>query len=281
MRSHDIHIWYQFVTVKGPNRNDDKRCDGKSRDVAERMKGFGSAEREKRSRSWPLRPINSSKYRRKKNSVVMERPGKNAAARAKKINGKREETNGRAPIRGLSKKPQSSVQRGERRETRSDGGRLREEKKNNKKENASSNSSRQAEGGTEEKKRGRCDRSVRVQVMRRTSRCIFLSFSLSLPPSPSSSLTLLSLAHPPLHPSLSLLFSLSPSLSLSLSLSFSLSCCGDSVLQVVRPPIGGCARRCAWVGEAWYPPPIGYRILPTPEVGTRRRKEDRNEGGRS
>lgn len=44
-------IWYKFVTVKSPNRNDDKRCDGKSRDVLRRMKGFGSAEREKRSRS--------------------------------------------------------------------------------------------------------------------------------------------------------------------------------------------------------------------------------------
>jgi len=63
----------------------------------------------------------------------------------------------------------------------------------------------------------------------------------------------------PLWPSLSL--------PLSLSLSQSLSCRGDLVLQVVRPPIGGRGRRCAWVGEAWYPPPIGYRVLPTPEVG--------------
>jgi len=71
------------------------------------------------------------------------------------------------------------------------------------------------------------------------------------------------------------------SLFLSLSLSQSLSCRGDLVLQVVRPPIGGRGRRCAWVGEAWYPPPIGYRVLPTPEVGWRCWKEGRNEGGQA
>lgn len=77
----------------------------------------------------------------------------------------------------------------------------------------------------------------------------------------------------------SLFLPFSLSLSLSTSLSLSLSCCGDLVLQVVRPPIGGRGRRCAWVGEAWYPPPIGYRVLPTPEVGRWCRKEGRNEGG--
>lgn len=217
---------------------------------------------------WPLRPINSSKYRPK------EEFSGNGAAGQKRGRAQRKLT-------AKSKKPRSSAQRGERRETRSDGGRLREEKKNNKKENASCNSSRQAGGrnGRKEERR-RCDRSVRVQVMQERrdassspSHSLFLSPSLLPPFLPSSRSYIRHYIH--------LSFSLSISLSFffSLPLSLSLSCCGDSVLQVVRPPIGGCTRRCAWVGEAWYPSPIGYRILPTPEVGTRRRKEDRNEGG--
>lgn len=133
------------------------------------------------------------------------------------------------------------------------------------------------EGGTEEKKRGRCDRSVRVQVMQRTSGDT--SFSLSFSPLLSSLSSFLPSSRSHIRHYIRLSLSLSLSLSFCRFLFLSLSCCGDSVLQVVRPPIGGCTRRCAWVGEAWYPPPIGYRILPTPEVGTWRRKEDRNERG--
>lgn len=124
--------------------------------------------------------------------------------------------------------------------------------------------------------------------MTRGGPCIFLSLSFSLLSTSFSS------SHSHIRHSVRLshslfLSSFSLSRSFSLALSASLFLCvflslshsrrGDSVLQVVRPPIGGRGRRCAWVGEAWCPPPIGHRALPTPEVGRRRRKEGRNEGG--
>jgi len=125
------------------------------------------------------------------------------------------------------------------------------------------------EGGKEEKKRGREVRSERARPS--TAEDVRDA---------SSSLSFLRSC--PLLARTSAILSLSGSLSLYVytsPLSLSLLYCGDLVLQVVRPPIGGRGRRCAWVGEAWYPPPIGYRVLPTPEVGRRCRKEDRNEGG--
>lgn len=64
----------------------------------------------------------------------------------RKLTAKGKKRNARAPTWPIEKKKSRLLaQRGERRETRSDGGRLREEKKNNKKENASSNSGRPTE----------------------------------------------------------------------------------------------------------------------------------------
>ncbi|EZA55177.1 hypothetical protein X777_05247 [Ooceraea biroi] len=190
----------------------------------------------------------------------------------------------RAHLRGLSKGEEvsplrSSAQRGKRRETRrvmrraAAGG----EVENNKKENASSNSGRR--DVWEGKKRGKEERKVRSERAR--PKCCGGCDAASLSPSLSPSLFLSSLRPPPVsrsHTSAIPFVSLSPSPSVSLFLSLSLflplavplcsSCVvGDSVLQVVRPPIGGRGRRCAWVREAWCPPPIGYRGLSIPEVG--------------
>lgn len=196
-------------------------------------------------------PINSSKYRRKKNSVVMERPAK-TRPRAKKINGKREEMNARAPtwpIEEVSALGTKRRKKGNEEWRRAAAGGEEEQQEG---ECASSNSSGGGRGrmkGREEGAIGACARPSAEDV----------AMHLSLPP--FSVLALFSLARQPFP-------SVSRALVSRLGSPGSLSSDWRSWTQV---RVGG---------GAWYPPPIGYRVLPTPEVGRRRRKEGRNEGRR-
>lgn len=266
--SQEIHWTHLVLICHGEKSHSKRAINSATRKFAiwSRMKGFRSLQ--KREVHLEVAAITADKQL--EISPKEEFSG-NGAAGQKRGHAQRKLTakgkkRARAHLRGLSKMPRPLAQRGERRETRSDGKRLREEKKNNKKENASSNSDRRA--GREGRQKRREEGAIGACASKCRGGRRGASFSLSFLRS------YLLLAHASAIPSV---LSFSPSLFLSLSL----SCRGNSVLQVVRPLIGGRGRRCAWVGEAWCPPPIGYRFLPIPEVGRWSRKEGRNEGGRS
>ncbi|KYQ56517.1 hypothetical protein ALC60_04594 [Trachymyrmex zeteki] len=133
------------VTCIRPNRSDDKERDGKARDVVEDERARLRRKRE----ALEVAAITADKQL--EISPKEEFSGNGAAGQKRgraqrKLTAKGKKRNARAPTWPIEKKKSRLLaQRGERRETRSDGGRLREEKKNNKKENASSNSGRPTE----------------------------------------------------------------------------------------------------------------------------------------